>query len=421
MKTIFFQFVLLLGISMALLFQSCADKCESTYTYTAYEPVYMHYDEFRVPIVAEGPRDLKNPGKIYIKSPYFFVNEPKEGIHIFDNTNPQSPQNIAFIPIAGNVDMAVKGNVLYADNYTDLLSIDISNPENVILLNREEDIFLNNFDNVGELGLIVDYTPVLRTEKYDCGTSGPIFWEDDIMTADNNSGGGNIQTSAAATSGVGGSMARFTIPPFSNYMYVVTRSNLATVDISNAADPQLMNTQAIGWQIETIYPFNDYLMIGSQTGMFIYDISSPVTPSFTAQMSHVTACDPVVAAGNYAYVTLRTGTTCEGELNELRVVDISNMSNPVLLKQYALTNPHGLGIDNNTLFVCDGTDGLKIYDATDPLKIDEKMLQHYDQIHAFDVIPLNNILLMVGENGLYQYDYSNLNDIKLLSTIPAVK
>ncbi len=428
MKTNFFSLLLFVFAGTAtLFFQSCSDKCEDTYTYTAYEPIYMQYSDFRLPVTAESPRELKNPGKIYVKTPYLFVNEINEGIHIFNNSDPANPQNISFIPIPGNVDMAVKGNVLYADNYTDLLSLDISNPENVTLLNREEVVFLSNYESGGDLGLIVGYTPVLRTEKYDCsnygGNGGVVFANEDVQTvgggaAMDNASNGTSSLSSAAANGVGGSMARFTIPPFSNYLYTVTRSQLTAFDISNAADPQLINTQNIGWQIETIYPFNNYLMIGSETGLFIYNINNPATPTYAAEMSHVRACDPVVAAGNYAYVTLRTGTTCEGELNELRVIDISNINNLTLLKQYPLTNPHGLGIDNNILFVCDGTDGLKIYDATDPLKIDQKMLQHYDQIHAVDVIPLNNILLMVGDNGIYQYDYSNLNNVTLLSTIP---
>ena len=34
-----------------------------------------------------------------------------------------------------------------------------------------------------------------------------------------------------------------------------------------------------------------------------------------------------------------------------------------------MTNPHGLTKDNNLLFICDGKDGLKMYDAADPLNI----------------------------------------------------
>ena len=37
---------------------------------------------------------------------------------------------------------------------------------------------------------------------------------------------------------------------------------------------------------------------------------------------------------------------------------------------------------------------------------------------ALDVIPINNVLLMIAEDGLYQYDYSDINNLELLSVIP---
>jgi hypothetical protein len=89
----------------------------------------------------EVAKPLNNPGKIYIKGSYVFINEINKGIHIIDNRNPASPKPVSFISIPGNVDMAVKQNVLYADNSTDLIALDISNPSNVRLLKRIKDTF----------------------------------------------------------------------------------------------------------------------------------------------------------------------------------------------------------------------------------------------------------------------------------------
>jgi len=69
------------------------------------------------------------------------------------------------------------------------------------------------------------------------------------------------------------------------------------------------------------------------------------------------------------------------------------------------------------LFVCDGTAGLKIYNAANPLDIAANQLTAYPNNHAFDVIPLGDILVMIGVDGLYQYDYSDLNNIFELSHI----
>jgi len=86
-----------------------------------------------------------------------------------------------------------------------------------------------------------------------------------------------------------------------------------------------------------------------------------------------------------------------------------------LLKSYDMYNPHGLGVDDGTLFICDGRDGLKIYDSTDPL--DLKLIKQYNDIEAIDVIPANDILFTVTTEGFNIYDYSSVSDIQLLSNI----
>lgn len=78
-----------------------------------------------------------------------------------------------------------------------------------------------------------------------------------------------------------------------------------------------------------------------------------------------------------------------------------------------MTGPNGLGIKGNTLFICDGDAGLKVYDKTQTPNI--RLMNTFEDIFAYDVIPLSNSLLMMGDKTLYQYEYLN-NDIRLLST-----
>ena len=168
--------------------------------------------------------------------------------------------------------------------------------------------------------------------------------------------------------------------------------------------------------IETIFPYEESLFIGSQTGMFIYDVSTPSSPSYLSEFVHVRSCDPVVVEGDYAYVTMRSGGNCRGWTNELNVVDISNLSNPSLVSTRNMTNPSGLGVDNGQLFLCDGDAGLKIFDSSNPWNM--QLVDTKPEINAFDVIPYNNVLMMIGSDGLYQYSYSNINKLELLSIIP---
>ena len=139
--------------------------------------------------------------------------------------------------------------------------------------------------------------------------------------------------------------------------------------------------------------------------MFIYNIDKPETPLFISEFQHGTACDPVVVDDNYAYITLRAGNFCGAFDSSLEIVDISDIYNLKLIKSYTMDNPYGLGIKDNLLFICDGTSGLKVYNKGNIEELE--LLNTFKDITAYDVIPMENNLLLIGENTLYQYTYSN--------------
>ena len=101
---------LLLLLAVPAMIVSCKDKIEEVYTVN--EPVYLSYSDLRSSFnVAEG-QDIIHPGKIYFKDNYIFVNEYQKGIHVVDNSNPATPQVVKFIEIPGNVDIAIREDVL---------------------------------------------------------------------------------------------------------------------------------------------------------------------------------------------------------------------------------------------------------------------------------------------------------------------
>jgi hypothetical protein len=209
-------------------------------------------------------------------------------------------------------------------------------------------------------------------------------------------------------------MARFTL--INNYLYTVTTNSLNTFDLSTPQQPAFVaKTDLNNWQIETIFPFKDKLFIGSASGMYIYNVNNPGTPVSQGTFSHVRSCDPVIADDEYAYVTLRSGTACQGFTNQLEVLNIINPTSPSMVKIYPMTNPHGLSKDNNLLFICDGQDGVKVYDAANVS--DLKLLKKIEGIDAYDVIAYNKRALVVAKDGLYQFNYADVSNIKLLSKI----
>jgi hypothetical protein len=131
-------------IFSALLFllicaSACTDKVYETFH--ANSPVYMSYEELRAAVKMTPAREMNNPGKIYFKDQFIFINEKMEGVHVFDVSDPANLQNKGFIVIPGNIDMAIKDNILYADSYIDLVSIDISSFTAIAEVGRVEKIF----------------------------------------------------------------------------------------------------------------------------------------------------------------------------------------------------------------------------------------------------------------------------------------
>lgn len=408
---------------------SCTDECETTITYTTQDPILVKRSDL-LPEVKSGPaQDLHTTGKIYAKYPYVFVNELYKGIHVIDNRNPAAPKNISFIHIPGNVDLAIRDNFLFADAGPDLITLDISDLTQISIKNYTPNLFPEyrfsgaaNNPQPSDL-LTIGYTTRVVTESRpsDCDQSGTNnnsrFLQNDALSFNNAA---SVNKSGGST-GAGGSMARFAIT--GDYLYAVNSASLQVVDISQPASPVRGANVPTNWGTETIFPYQDNLFLGTSTGMLIFDNSQPQQPKFVSAISHFFGCDPVVVAGNYAYVTVRNGSECRtgNNINQLEVIDISTIQNPRRIKTYAMQNPHGLGISQNTLFLCEGNYGLKAFDAANVLTLDKHLLAHFKDIHAFDVIPLGNTLLAVGNDGLYQYNYTDPKNIRLISKIPVKK
>lgn len=423
MKSIFqYSFVALLVVS-AMLTGCEQDKCTRTEEFTAFEPVYKRIDEMRMPSTYVAAKNLTSPGKIFYYKGYLLINEMNQGIHVVDNSNPASPQNIGFIEVPGNLDMAVHNDILYADSYLDLVAIDITTPTAPVEVERVNDVFQNFYSFNDQLGYLVEYKQMDIKRTIDCSDAnwgrgdfidgGGIF-----MTADATFGGMNEFASSNISSSVvtTGSMARFTA--VDDYLYTIDGAEVKVFDVKQAL-PVLKNEVTMQWGIETLFPMAGTLFVGSNNGLLIYDISNPASPEYRSTFAHATACDPVVVEGNTAYVTLRDGNNCQGFVNQLDVIDVSNLNNPNLIRSYQMSNPHGLSVVDQTLYLCEGAFGLKTFDVTDPNKVDTNILDHISGFQAFDVIvlPPGDHVMVVGQNGLFQFDASNRSDLKQLSVI----
>ena len=413
---------LLCGI--AFIFQGCVkDTYQKSYSYTYYVPVYRTTEQVRANIKSNPAQPVTRPGKIYVRGNFIFLNEIDRGIHVIDNTDPSHPINLAFIDIPGNMDIAVKGNTLYADLYCDLVAIDITNPRSVSLKKVIENIFPErSYYNMtmDASRVIVDWikrdttiTEKGKMQEFLRRRDIFIMYSADASLQSGSAGGSSGVSNSVSPYGVGGSMSRFTLA--NERLYTVNKTAINVFNVTTEQDPVQTGTRNIGLNIETIFPFRNVLLIGSQSGMYIYNVSVPDNPVQIGKFGHIESCDPVIAEGEYAYVTLSSGRACQGFSNELEVLKLNNLTDPSLVKVYQMTNPHGLSKYGNALFICDAWDGLKVYEASDVNNL--QLIKRITGIEAYDVITLNDRAIVSAKDGLYQYDISNLHNIHLLSRI----
>ncbi len=413
----------LLLLAILLAFTSCTDK--RLQSFTANVPIYISYETLRSSFSVTPGKELQKPGKIYYMEPYMYINEYQEGIHVIDLSDPSKPTPRAFITIPGNVDMAIRNNTLYADSFIDLVMVDITDPISPKLIQRVEKLFeyvippydydypLAEIDQ--EKGVITSYDiKEITQEIQNHGPIWPIYYDyrAELSSVAPGMTGGNSY-------GVGGSMARFLT--YDNYLYILESTyKLKSIEISEIDNSLVKNEQYLWGNVETLFISEGYMYVGTSGGMHILSLQEPSTPILLSTYQHITACDPVVVSGERAYVTLRAGNNCGGTQNMLEVIDIADRYNPKRMSSFAMTEPYGLGYDNNTLFICEGEYGLKVYDASDPLEITSNILSEFTDIHAYDVIPFSSFLFTIGTDGFYIYDYSKLQEIKLLGKLAIV-
>lgn len=124
-----------------LILQSCDPETEYPLAVKGLRPVYAEANWKDIGVEATHP--ISQLGKIALKDGYLFVNERMKGIHVIDNKNPASPDPVAFISIPGNSDFEFKGDVLYADNFSDLVVMRLRPDFTIEITDRMEGLYRN--------------------------------------------------------------------------------------------------------------------------------------------------------------------------------------------------------------------------------------------------------------------------------------
>lgn len=104
------------------------------------KPIYLPLTQLGE-IYNTAPQPVSNSGPIYYRDSLFFMTELKKGIHVFNVKDTANPIALTFIKIPAVNDFTLSGNKLYADNWTNLVTIDISDINNISVLNTQPNVF----------------------------------------------------------------------------------------------------------------------------------------------------------------------------------------------------------------------------------------------------------------------------------------
>jgi len=398
----YFVFLFLLS---GLLLSSCSlDQCDQTITYTKMSAIYTDLDLMRVDDLVESTRTIEQPGKIYVSEDLLIIGDRGIGIHIIDNTDPANPTPISFLNVPGSTQLYVEGDYIYSNAFYDMIKIDISDMNNIRIADRMEEAFPiehRNADNHVLSGFNIEEV----TEHTNCEDQlfdgGTFFFDDRDVLLDESA----IPTSFISNGSTIGTANR--IATVDESMFIINRSQIFSFDI---ADDQISEhsayrfTERIGWQMETIFAQDDLLYIGSQNGMSIHRLTTS-NIQWEGEYFHATGCDPVLPIEEgIAYLTLRSGDECPGDVNSLNVLDVNNSRNPFLIQEISMTSPYGLSLIGDVLYVGEGNNGLRIFDASNRSALSE--ISFIRDISAYDIIAhptRTDIVLLASEQGLVQY------------------
>ncbi len=168
------RIVVLTASTVLLLFGMIACVKTQDFEVTGYAPVYGNLNDLKV-IQREAPKPIVNAGKIYQYGIYTFQIENGEGIHVINSSDLSNPQKVCFIKVKGCSEISIKNNMLFTDNYQDLVGINIADLNNISISSRLEKVFP---------GMNQEYPPVAGVyfECTDASKGIVIGWTEKLLT-----------------------------------------------------------------------------------------------------------------------------------------------------------------------------------------------------------------------------------------------
>src|SRR5579872_5624773 len=245
-KAIAFLLIGVIAVTVLVVFQACHRDHYKTVTYKVYHALTIQKSAVLGGINGNAAEPIGKAGQIYLKGSLVFLNDLNKGIHVYDNSDPAHPSQIAFLNIPGNQNIAMRGNILYADVYCGLLAIDLTNVQQAKVVGVNWNIFQYRGSTTDTSAVINAYdvkdTTVTVPVVQPTPPGGPVMLE--AFAAANSS--------TIPGTGIGGSEAAMAL--IGNYMYTIPQAHgIGVIDISDPTQLKVDTVMYGAYDLETVF------------------------------------------------------------------------------------------------------------------------------------------------------------------------
>ncbi len=316
------------------------------------------------------------------------------------DVNPSSPTYLTTLDGVDTpgyaLDVTVVGDIAYvADQYEGLQLIDVSDPEDLVIIGdvntpgSAEQVTV-----VGNLAYVADNTTGLYVIDVSTPSNPKIigFWD----TPDQAWG----------------------VTVVGDLAYVADcGSGLQIIDVSNSTIPQKMGS------VDTIHAYDaavvgnlayvtDLGLMFSPTGLHVIDISNPTNPQIigSVELPDLDATREVVISGSYAYVA-------DDDDGGLQIVNISTPSQPQVIGSTDTPgSAHDVKVVGGKAYVADFSSGLQVIDVSIPSnpQIIEPGLNTQSYVEGLDVV--GNLAYVADNVGLKVIDISTPSNLQIIGS-----
>jgi hypothetical protein len=333
-----------------------------------------------------------------------YVNEGRKLI-IFDVTDPGNPITLAVTDeLTGNIDhLFYSEGIVYAiTKISSLWMIDVSVPTDPQIIGDYQSPW--NITGVFISNKIAYLTYLIIGINFD---------QSGLATVDvHDPADPNLLDTIEFP--VQGPMIYTTNPYVSgNYAYIAgLNAGFWIVDVSEPGNLESMIVKFVGNIVISLVIQNRsgietaYIGTGSD-GLFIYDVSNPQVPQSMGAINFNGWSNDISVAGDVAYIA--------GGDTGLTLINIHDSNNPSVLSNYDFPELSiGLYVNNNIVSLVNDSGGFELLNVTNPANIFETFT-FSPPTYSIQTFVSGNLGLIADDQALYIYDAENPRSLKYIS------